>query len=128
MSPQMVTALTAGLSPLRRLMFQSASRAVYLLDGCLPATTSTVGTSTYRYSTGLANPAFRWCCRWGEASFYSNWYRPAVGNNGTWTYKWDTFLTQELPQWLATNKAVNPAGNAVVGASMAGSASLILAA
>ena len=27
----------------------------------------------------------------GEANFYSNWYRPAVGNNGTWTYKWDTF-------------------------------------
>jgi diacylglycerol O-acyltransferase/trehalose O-mycolyltransferase len=40
----------------------------------------------------------------GKSSFYSDWYGPAVGNAGTYTYKWETFLTQELPAWLATNK------------------------
>jgi diacylglycerol O-acyltransferase/trehalose O-mycolyltransferase len=64
----------------------------------------------------------------GMSSFYSDWYRPAVGNGGTYTYKWETFLTQELPSWLAANRNVAANGNAVVGASMGGSSALILAA
>ena len=44
----------------------------------------------------------------GMSSFYTDWYQPAVGNGGTWTYKWETFLTRELPQWLAANKSVSP--------------------
>ncbi|GFG55520.1 hypothetical protein MAGR_69610 [Mycolicibacterium agri] len=63
----------------------------------------------------------------GESSFYSDWYQPAVGNSGTQTYKWETFLTQELPQWLAANKGQDPFNNAVVGLSMSGSAALTLA-
>ena len=64
----------------------------------------------------------------GKSSFYSDWYGPAVGNGGTYTYNWETFLTQELPKWLADNKSVNPTGNAVVGLSMGGSSALVLAA
>lgn len=64
----------------------------------------------------------------GISSFYSNWYRPAVGEGQTQTYKWETFLTQELPTWLSTNKNVAPYGNAVMGASMGGSSALVLAA
>jgi diacylglycerol O-acyltransferase / trehalose O-mycolyltransferase len=64
----------------------------------------------------------------GKSSFYSDWYGPAVGNGGTYTYKWETFLTQELPAWLAANKDVRPTGNAVVGFSMGGSSALTLAA
>jgi diacylglycerol O-acyltransferase/trehalose O-mycolyltransferase len=64
----------------------------------------------------------------GKSSFYSDWYGPAVGNGGTYTYKWETFLTQELPAWLAANKDVRPTGNAVVGFSMGGSSALVLAA
>lgn len=63
----------------------------------------------------------------GMSSFYSDWYQPAVGNGQTYTYKWETFLTQELPAWLSTNKDVAPNGNAVVGASMGGSSALVLA-
>jgi len=63
----------------------------------------------------------------GESSFYSDWYQPAVGNSGTQTYKWETFLTQELPQWLAANRGQDPFNNAVVGLSMSGSAALTLA-
>lgn len=64
----------------------------------------------------------------GKSSFYSDWYGPAVGNGGTHTYKWETFLTQELPAWLAANKGVRQTGNAIVGFSMGGSSALILAA
>ena len=64
----------------------------------------------------------------GESSFYTDWYRPAVGNGTTQTYKWETFLTSELPAWLSANKGISPSGNAVVGLSMSGSSALILAA
>jgi diacylglycerol O-acyltransferase/trehalose O-mycolyltransferase len=64
----------------------------------------------------------------GKASFYSDWYQPAVGNGGTYTYKWETFLTRELPEWLSANKNVAPTGNAVAGFSMGGSSALVLAA
>ncbi len=64
----------------------------------------------------------------GKSSFYSDWYAPAVGNGGTYTYKWETFLTKELPAWLAANRGVPQTGNAVVGFSMGGSSALILAA
>ncbi len=63
----------------------------------------------------------------GQSSFYSDWYQPATGNSGTSTYKWETFLTQELPGWLAANRDVSPTANAVVGLSMSGSAALTMA-
>ncbi len=43
----------------------------------------------------------------GMSSFYTDWYRPAVGNGTTQTYKWETFLTSELPAWLAANKGIS---------------------
>ncbi len=64
----------------------------------------------------------------GKSSFYSDWYQPAVGNGQTYTYNWETFLTQELPAWLTANRDVAPTGNAAVGLSMGGSAALVLAA
>ena len=33
----------------------------------------------------------------GQSSFYADWYRPSEGNGQDYTYKWETFLTQELP-------------------------------
>lgn len=63
----------------------------------------------------------------GQSSFYTDWYEPAKGSAGTYTYKWETFLTQELPAWLATHRDQDPLGNAVVGVSMAGGAALTLA-
>jgi diacylglycerol O-acyltransferase/trehalose O-mycolyltransferase len=64
----------------------------------------------------------------GKSSFYSDWYAPAVSNGRTYTYKWETFLTQELPAWLAENKQVRSTGNAIVGFSMGASSALVLAA
>jgi diacylglycerol O-acyltransferase/trehalose O-mycolyltransferase len=64
----------------------------------------------------------------GQSSFYSDWYKPACGKGGgCTTYKWETFMTSELPAYLAANKGVDPNRNAAVGLSMAGSASMIFA-
>ena len=63
----------------------------------------------------------------GQSSFYTDWYQPACGNNGCQTYKWETFLTAELPQWLAVQQGhVKSTGNAAVGLSMAGNSAMIL--
>ena len=105
------------------------SHAIYLLDG-LRARDDWSGWD-------IELPAFEWTLNSGLAtvmpvggmsSFYADWYQPAVGNGGTWTYKWETFVTSELPSWLSANKGISPTGNAAVGISMSGSASLILAA
>ena len=64
----------------------------------------------------------------GQSSFYTDWYSPSSFNNQTYTYKWETFLTQELPAWLAANKQVSATGNGVVGLSMSGGSALILSA
>ena len=113
-----------------KVEFQGGGRhAVYLLDG-LRAQDDFNGWD-------INTPAFEWYYRsglsivmpvGGMSSFYTDWYQPAVGNGATWTYKWETFLTQELPAWLSANRGVSSTGNAAVGLSMAGSASLILAA
>lgn len=103
-------------------------RAVYLLDG-LRARDDLNGWD-------IETQAFEWYYQsglsivmpvGGMSSFYTDWYAPAVGNGGTWTYKWETFLTQELPAWLASNRGISPSGNAVVGLSMGGNAALTLA-
>jgi diacylglycerol O-acyltransferase / trehalose O-mycolyltransferase len=64
----------------------------------------------------------------GQSSFYSNWYKPACGKSGCLTYNWETFLTQELPAYLSSEKGVKSTGGAAVGLSMAGGAALVLAA
>jgi diacylglycerol O-acyltransferase / trehalose O-mycolyltransferase len=112
-----------------RVQFQGGGpHSVYLLDG-LRAQDDANGWD-------INTEAFDWFYQsgisvvmpvGGQSSFYSDWYQPAVGNSGTSTYKWETFLTQELPSWLAANKGQDPVGNAVVGISMSGGAALTLA-
>jgi diacylglycerol O-acyltransferase/trehalose O-mycolyltransferase len=114
-----------------RVEFQSGgpdSHAVYLLDSMEAGDDFNgwdINTAAFDwyYQSGLSfvMPVG------GKSSFYSDWYQPAVGNGQTYTYKWETFLTQELPAWLAANRNVAPNGNAVVGLSMGGSAALVLA-
>lgn len=58
----------------------------------------------------------------GESSFYSDWQQPDKGKH----YKWESFLTKELPAvlregWRSTDK------RAVVGLSMGGTAAMNLA-
>ncbi len=65
----------------------------------------------------------------GQSSFYSDWYKPACSKKTgvCQTYKWETFLTQELPPaYLSANKGVDATRTAAIGLSMAGSAALTL--
>ena len=112
-----------------RVEFQGGgTHAVYLLDG-LRAEDETNGWD-------INTAAFEWYHNsglsmvmpvGGQSSFYSDWYRPACGKAGCSTYKWETFLTSELPAWLMANKGITPTGNAVVGLSMSGGVALNLA-
>src|SRR6516162_9475238 len=58
---------------------------------------------------------------------YNDWYSPACGKAGCSTYKWETFLSSELPNWLSANRSVKPTGMASVGISMAGASAMNLA-
>jgi diacylglycerol O-acyltransferase/trehalose O-mycolyltransferase len=112
-----------------KVEFQGGGRhAVYLLDG-LRARDDLNGWD-------IETQAFEWYFEsglsvvmpvGGMSSFYTDWYQPAAGNGGVWTYNWETFLTQELPAWLSANRGISFGGNAAVGLSMAGNASLTLA-
>jgi S-formylglutathione hydrolase FrmB len=57
----------------------------------------------------------------GAFSMYTNWEQ----DGGK---QWETFLSGELPDWLAANKALAPGGHAAVGASQGGYGAMALAA
>jgi len=122
---------SAGMGRDIRIQFQSGgegSPALYLLDGLRAQDDFNgwdINTAAFEWyhDSGLSvmMPVG------GQSSFYSDWYKPAKGKSGTYTYKWETFLTQELPAWLQANRGVKPTGSAAVGLSMAGSAAFTLA-
>ena len=51
----------------------------------------------------------------GAFSMYTNWEQDG-------SKQWETFLQQELPDWLAANKGLAPGGHAIVGAAQGGTA------
>jgi len=122
---------SAGMGRDIKIQFQSGgenSPALYLLDG-LRAQDDFNGWD-------INTQAFEWFLDsgisvvmpvGGQSSFYADWYAPARNKGPTVTYKWETFLTQELPAYLQANHAVKPTGSAAVGLSMAGSSALNLA-
>ncbi|MGO9925199.1 MAG: alpha/beta hydrolase-fold protein [Mycobacterium sp.] len=55
----------------------------------------------------------------GAYSMYTNWEQDA-------SKQWDTFLSSELPDWLAANKGLAPGGHGVVGVSQGGYAAAAL--
>lgn len=56
----------------------------------------------------------------GAYSMYTNWEKDG-------SKQWDTFLSAELPDWLAANRGLAPGGHAVVGAAQGGYGALALA-
>jgi S-formylglutathione hydrolase FrmB len=56
----------------------------------------------------------------GAYSLYTDW--EADGSK-----QWETFLSAELPTWLAANKGLAPGGHAIVGASQGGTGAITLA-
>ncbi|CAB0595908.1 esterase family protein [Corynebacterium diphtheriae] len=62
----------------------------------------------------------------GAGSFYTDWVGPAGPQKAV--YKWETFLTSELPSYLAANFGVSPTNNSIAGLSMGATAAMNLAA
>ncbi|CAM2976329.1 alpha/beta hydrolase [Skermania piniformis] len=121
----------SGMGPIK-VQVQWASRggnaALYLLDGLRARNDRNAWsfeTDALRQFAGdnvtLVMPVG------GQSSFYSDWYAPSNLNGQNVTYKWETFLTEELPEFLAA-RGVSKTNNAVAGLSMGGSAALTLAA
>jgi S-formylglutathione hydrolase FrmB len=57
----------------------------------------------------------------GAYSMYTNWEQDG-------SRQWETFLSEELPDWLAANKGLAPTGNGIVGAAQGGYGALTMAA
>lgn len=57
----------------------------------------------------------------GAFSLYTDWEQDG-------SKQWETFLSKELPDWLAANKGLAPGGHGVVGAAQGGYAAMALAA
>ena len=122
---------SAGMGRDIKVQFQNGgpnAPAVYLLDGLRAQDDFNgwdINTEAFEWylDSGLATvmPVG------GQSSFYSDWYSPACGKAGCSTYKWETFITSELPAYLAANKGVDSSRTAAVGLSMAGSAALTMA-
>ncbi|MBA0047476.1 alpha/beta hydrolase family protein [Mycobacterium sp. NPDC050853] len=112
-----------------KIQFQGGgSKAVYLLDGLRARDDfngwdieTTAFEDYYQSGLSVVMPVG------GQSSWYTDWYQPAKGKDGVFTYKWETFLTQELPAYLAANNGVSKTGNAVVGLSMGGASAITLA-
>lgn len=85
------------------------SKAVYLLDGLRARDDNSgwdIETPAFEnyFESGLSvvMPVG------GMSSFYTNWQGPAIGNGTRYNYQWETFLTSELPAYLAANKGCRP--------------------
>lgn len=64
----------------------------------------------------------------GAASFYADWQGPATYDlEDPVNYKWETFLTSELPGYLERNFGVARNNNSIIGLSMGGTSALTLA-
>lgn len=125
-SPAMGTNITVLIQPSQR----GGDAGLYLLDG-MRADTSFTGWVNYAnapaayvdHNITLIMPLG------GAGSFYANWDSSASFSVARGTvYKWETFLTAELPAYLQANFGVNPHRNSIAGVSMGGTAALSLGA
>nr|WP_245555813.1 alpha/beta hydrolase family protein [Gordonia soli] len=104
-----------------------SDKGVYLLDGMRARddrsawTTDVKAAQVYDGSTDttLVMPVG------GSSSFYTDWDGGAGAKNTT--IKQETFLTDELPAYLAKNFGVSPSNNAIVGLSMSAGPAVTLA-
>ena len=96
--------------------------AVYLLDAFNAGDSVSNWVTAGNAMTALAGTGVSVVAPAGGAySLYADWEQDG-------SRQWETFLSDELPNWLAANKGLAPGGHAIVGASQGGTAALTLAA
>jgi S-formylglutathione hydrolase FrmB len=126
--------ITKGDAPVQYLMVPSAAmgrdipvaflaggpHAVYLLDAFDAAPDVSNWVTVGHAMQTLAGRGISVVAPAGGAySLYTDWKQDG-------SRQWETFLSSELPDWLAANKGLAPGGHAVVGASQGGYAALAL--
>lgn len=124
-SPSMGQNITVQIKPAAR----GGNAAFYLLDGMRATNDASAWTKDVNApavydgdNITLVMPVG------GAASFYSDWIAPATYSSDSVNYKWETFLTSELPAYLQANFGIDPTNNSIAGLSMGGIAALNLAA
>jgi S-formylglutathione hydrolase FrmB len=96
--------------------------AVYLLDAFNAGDSVSNWVTAGNAMTTLAGTGVSVVAPAGGAySLYTDWEQDG-------SRQWETFLSDELPNWLAADKGLAPGGHAIVGASQGGTAALTLAA
>ena len=96
--------------------------AVYLLDAFNAAPDVSNWVTAGNAMNTLAGKGISVAAPAGGAwSMYTNW--EADGSK-----QWETFLSAELPDWLAANKGLAPGGHGIVGAAQGGTAAMTMAA
>jgi S-formylglutathione hydrolase FrmB len=94
--------------------------AVYLLDGFNAAPDVSNWVTAGNAMNALAGKGISVAAPAGGAySMYTNWEQDG-------SKQWETFLSDELPNWLAANKGLAPGGHGVVGVSQGGYAAAAL--
>jgi S-formylglutathione hydrolase FrmB len=94
--------------------------AAYLLDGFNAAPDMSNWATAGNGFTTLAGKGISVVAPAGGAySMYTNWEQDG-------SKQWETFLSTELPDWLAANKGLAPGGHGVVGVSQGGYAAAAL--
>jgi S-formylglutathione hydrolase FrmB len=92
--------------------------AVYLLDAFNAGESISNWVTAGNAMTTLAGAGVSVVAPAGGAySLYTDWEQDG-------SRQWETFLSNELPNWLAANKGLAPGGHAIVGASQGGTAAL----
>jgi S-formylglutathione hydrolase FrmB len=98
----------------------AGSHAAYLLDGFNAAPDVSNWATAGNGFTTLAGKGISVVAPAGGAySMYTNWEQDG-------SKQWETFLSTELPDWLAANKGLAPGGHGVVGVSQGGYAAAAL--
>lgn len=119
----MESAITVDVQPSRG----GGSGAVYFLDGVWASADTNSFTRNVKATEIFADSNFMKVYPvGGRASFYTDWIRPARSKNGAQVYRWETFLVEELPEFLNQKFGVERTNYGLVGASMGGTAALML--
>lgn len=128
-------AVAKAAGPIEQLMVPSAAmgrdipvaflgggpHAVYLLDAFNAAPEVSNWVTAGNAANTLAGKGVSMVAPAGGAyTLYTNWEQDPAR-------QWETFLSEELPNWLADNKGLAPGGHAVAGAAQGGTAALALA-
>ena len=123
----------SSMGPIKSRIFRAndgnTNRVVYALDGLRARNDlngweieTDIGRSLAAANINVVMPVG------GQSSFYSDWYAPSNFNGQQTTYKWETFLTQNLRNALSARLGFRNNRNGIFGLSMGGSAALTLSA